>query len=485
MLAVVGTATTWYVGDAFYNDYANHHAKAFDSAILSSAWLQVAWFLLVFLVAAPQLHALINARYLRNGSGVLYLFTHGVDNPLLQKQLNLLLAGCAIVWGGLLVIAVVILKGQVIYYVFPFLGYGISPWSHGQIGAGFNCFSILAVHSQLLTASMFGVMAALLTDRRRQWLAVVFCLLAWPCFIFDRTRNSMLAMIIPAILSWAFLRFRGGLIKKAIVLLMCFLVINVWMKFVIANRSTMSITEAFKEKGLTGSKSAHNEGLNMFEELCWINTFIEDGRYQINWGQRYFAELVNPIPRGLWPGKPLIGLDYAIARGHHTTSATGAVDTTISTGFIGQGVVNFGGLLGPAAAALLMSLWAAWLARFDLNILALGRLPLYCLGMTLTFNLGRDITLITLYPFVFGTLAIWWLDRYFPPAASAALAPTTSAPVVPSGRRSKAASPHRPFVWGRPSRGMMMRRSPWRSPMKARANKSLPAASSEADPPIG
>jgi hypothetical protein len=27
------------------------------------------------------------------------------------------------------------------------------------------------------------------------------------------------------------------------------------------------------------------------------------------------VELVNPIPRGLWPGKPLIGIDYAIARG--------------------------------------------------------------------------------------------------------------------------------------------------------------------------
>jgi len=40
-----------------------------------------------------------------------------------------------------------------------------------------------------------------------------------------------------------------------------------------------------------------------------------------------------------------------------------------------------------------------------------GRLPLYSLGLILTFNIGRDITLLVLYPFVFGALIIWWLDR--------------------------------------------------------------------------
>jgi hypothetical protein len=44
----------------------------------------------------------------------------------------------------------------------------------------------------------------------------------------------------------------------------------------------------------------------------------------------------------------------------------------------------------------------------------LGRLPLYALGLILTFNLGRDITLITLYPFVFGAALLWWLDKHPP-----------------------------------------------------------------------
>jgi hypothetical protein len=89
----------------------------------------------------------------------------------------------------------------------------------------------------------------------------------------------------------------------------------------------------------------------------------------------------------------------------------GGVAATISTGMIGQGVVNFGWLLGPAFAALLVSLWVAALARLDLEGQKVGRIPLYALGLILTFNLGRDITLITLYTFIFGSVIVWWLER--------------------------------------------------------------------------
>lgn len=461
MLAVLGTVLAWYVGDVFYNDYPNNHAKLFDAEILSNAWWQVAWFLIVFLVATPALHHKINGRCAHQRSGVMQLFQHGVGDPLIQQQLNLLFRGAALLWGVLFLIAVIVLKSQVIYFLFPFLGHDASPWSHGQIGSGFDCFAILAVYLQLLAVTLFGVVAALATDSRFRRMALMFCLLSWPYFIFARTRNSMLAIVIPAVLCWVFLRLRGSFVKKGLILLMFFLMVNTWMKFVIANRSHMSIATAFRDKGLTGDKNTHNEGLNMFEELCWESTFIENGKYKVNWGERYFAELVNPIPRGLWPGKPFIGLDYAIARGHHVTGPNGTVDTTISTGMIGQGVVNFGRFLGPIASALLMSLWVVWLARLDLNIRALGRLPLYSLGIILTFNLGRDITLITLYPFVFGVMAIWWMDRHQPHLARP---PEVSAPIRPAaGQPQPATRRQLPFSRHR-TNGGFVKRTAGRSP---------------------
>jgi hypothetical protein len=455
ILAVLGTVTAWYVGDAFYNDYANNHARLFTPGILQSAWWQVAWFLAVFLLATPGIHHWLNKRQIHYQSGILKMLKHGVGQPVFQSRLNQLFYGCLLIWLILVVIAAVVLRGQILYFFFPFLGYEASPWSHGRIGAGFDFLSIIGVYLQLLVAGIFGVVAALSTNRRVQSLALVCCLFSWPYFIFNRTRNTMLAVVIPGVLSWVFLRLRGGMLKKCLVLAGCFLLVNAWMGFVIANRSDMSIVAAFREKGfnINSDERVHNEGLNMYEELCWINTFMQAGTYEPNWGNEYFAELVNPIPRVIWPGKPLIGIDYAIARGQGGAGASAAgVYATISTGMIGQGVVNFGRLIGPAFAALLMSFWVAILARLDLNIQKLGRLPLYSLGLILTFNMGRDITFITLYPFVFGALAIWWLDHHQPqPIQSVPRQP----PVRPDQHLHPASRPL--FVRRLPSGGFMKR----------------------------
>lgn len=415
MLAVLVTVAFWYVGDAFYNDYAENHVKLFTPDILSSAWWQVAWFLLVFILVTPIIYQRINRRHLHRSSGVMQLFKYGVGQPTFQTQLNLLFKGCLMIWGVLVLIALIRLKDQIPYFFFPFLGYKAEPWGRARIGSGFDAALSLAFYFQLLVTGIFGVVAALSTNSRTRKLAFACCLLSWPYFIFDRTRNTMLAAVIPGVLSWGLLRVRGPIWKKGLVLGVCFLVVNAWMEFVIANRSKMSIAAALNKKGfsLENNEKTRHLGLNMFEELCWINTFIDRGSFNPSWGGRYFAEAVNMVPRAIWRNKPMIGIDYAIARGQGGgTAGSAGVYATISTGMIGQGVVNFGRFLGPAAAALLMSLWVAALARLDLHAQELGRVPLYGSGLILTFNLGRDITLITLYPIVFGALAIWWIERH-------------------------------------------------------------------------
>jgi hypothetical protein len=73
--------------------------------------------------------------------------------------------------------------------------------------------------------------------------------------------------------------------------------------------------------------------------------------------------------------------------------------------------LNFWPFFGILAAALLMATWAAILARQDLKGEKTGRLLLYIVGMVLIFNLGRDITLITLYPFLFGFIMLVVFSR--------------------------------------------------------------------------
>jgi hypothetical protein len=76
-------------------------------------------------------------------------------------------------------------------------------------------------------------------------------------------------------------------------------------------------------------------------------------------------------------------------------------------GMIGSGLINFGQWLGPVAAAFLMSLWCAFLARLDLTGQDPGRLKVYLIGLVVTFNFGRDITFLVAYPFLFAFGLLW------------------------------------------------------------------------------
>jgi hypothetical protein len=412
MLAVLGTVATWYVGDVLYNNYAGNHAQLFSSTVLGNAWWQVACFLTVFLLLAPMMHGWINSRQGQtNQSQTFRLILNGGLDPEFQLRLNRLFWVLAVVLVILIVIAFIRLGDQIPYYFFPFLGYKADPWARGQIGGGFSALFSMAGSVQMFVAAMLGVVAALSRDGRVRSLALIGCGLTWPGYIFDRTRNSMLMIVLPAILSWVFIRLRMGWLQKLGVLAVFFAIVNIWLSFVIANRSGTSIAAAFRDPDASiteSAKEAHHAGLNMYEELCWVNTLINNGVFHVNWGGNYFANLVNPIPRGLWKDKPLIGLDYAVARGQEYTEE--GTTATISDGLIGQGVVNFGTFLGPAFAAFLMSLWAVFLAGLDMPSGKVGNWAVFQLGLMETFNLGRDITFIAFYPVIFGLLIVRFME---------------------------------------------------------------------------
>ena len=315
-------------------------------------------------------------------------------------------------WAVLSLVAFYRLQGDILHYFCPYFDYRAEPWARGQIGAGLDFLWSVAYYFQLFVAATFGLILVLVNRFRSRMLALAGVLLTWPYFLFDRTRNVMLAAVLPAVLAFAFVRLRSHPVIRIFFLGACFCLINAWFVFVLVNRGEdVTNTAALTENGFDPGtqKNVHHLGLNMFEELCWINAFIDLGRYKPNWGASYFSQFVNPIPRSIWPNKPLIGFDYNLLRGQVWIPGDPGMPT-LSSGIVGQGVLNFGELLGPVAAAFLTSIWVAILIRLDLTGQRLGRLPLYGLGLILTFNLGRDITLITLYTFVFGAALVWLLE---------------------------------------------------------------------------
>ena len=420
--AVLGTVGIWYFGDALYNDYQGY-AMEIGAQYLEAAWWQVALFILVLLIFVQMLHRSMNRRLLADRSEFWELMSSGgIDNAEFQRRLDIATRLILGVWLVLMAIALLRTNFDFLGLFAPYVSGKANPWGRGRVGGGFDALISFANYLQIMLVAAFGIVAAIAKNRRTRMVGLVITAVSVPWFLLDRTRNTMLAVVLPGFLAWLFLRFRGGMFAKVGIVAGAFLVTEAWMTFVIDSRGGGDISRTFSRIGVGGviqqveETETKHQGLNMLEELAWINSFIDKGTYAVNYGQRYFAELVNPIPRVIWPNKPMIGIDYAIARGQlygDAGDAQAGVGATISTGMIGQGVVNFGTFFGVLAAAFLMALWVVILARQDLLGEKMGRMMLFFIGCVLTFNLGRDITLITLYPFLFGYIMLtFWAKTH-------------------------------------------------------------------------
>ena len=404
-MAICGTVFAWYHCDALYNDYAAYTAR-FPAEAAEAAWWQVSGFLICFAALAPALYGQFNRRVGRRASRVYALAARNDSLTGIRRLVPRLLALAAGAWLVVIVIALVRTNFDVIGLFLPWLDHLAQPWARNRIGTPIDFVVSLMSYLTIFCLACFGIVAALSEETPLTAASLVLVALSWPAVFLDRTRNTMLAVLVPGLLCLVFIRLRRRAVAQVATLVCTFLALSIWFSFVVAHRAEETIVHALNTSSVEDTMDAKHEGLNMFEELCWINALMADGRYRPNWGERYFGDLVNFVPRSLWPGKPLIGFDYAIARGMGTDKTSDGIYASIATGMIGQGVVNFGAWGGPLAAALLVSLWVAALARFDLDADRFGRLPLYVFGLALTFNLGRDVTLLTIYPLLFGYVMI-------------------------------------------------------------------------------
>ena len=413
-IVVLLTVGGWYFGDALYNNYEEYFWE-FGRDTLSNAWWQVGAFILGFVVMVKPVCDWMNLKLLNEESFAMRMYEKRLrDEEVVQHQIDQAASGLLLLWVVLTVIGLFRVDWDVAAVFAPFwAGYVANPWGRGQIGGTFDAVLSLTGYVQAFLAATFGVIWAVSKNPRTRWLAGFAFLLAAPMYLFDRTRNAMLAVVVPGALAWGLLRLRTSWFLRAVVLIGMFLALNFWMLFVMSKRGETTIAQAVQQEDAFASvEQAKHEGLNMFSELAWINHFIKLGVYEPNWGHRYFAEVANIIPRALWPGKPKIGLDYSVLRGQLADDVTGMVTATVSTGMIGQGVVNFGQILGPIFAALLMALWVGLLARQDLMAEKNpARFLLYATGIILTFNMGRDITPLVCYPFFFGYALISYFEK--------------------------------------------------------------------------
>ena len=330
--------------------------------------------------------------------------------------------------------------GDVMGAVFPLDGRnGPVMWGRGAIESSASGFLIsFAGYLFMAVTASLGVLVFFQRSAAWRLLAGAMFAITLPNFFFSGTRSAFLAVTVPFMITYLFYG-RRLLILKLAILAIAFFCLKEGFRFVQVFRH-----EGFREVLASGNpyelmdEDVGTVGLNMIGELCFVNAYLDSGDTSPAYGARYLNELLNFIPRAIWPSKPLLGIDYAIWRGHEIVDREEGelgVNTTISSGMIGGGVLNFGQILGPVAAGILMALWAGLLIRWWEQRKSLLRLALFMLGAGLTFNLGRDITLLVLWPVVFAYFfvrlaEIWATRRFHAPPQTATVAPADARPAL-------------------------------------------------------
>ena len=431
-VGVYVTVFAWYFVDPFINPEQYDYLP---SSSLGQSYGQVLLFLIGFRVFAP-----VAIRWIvrRRSSGVF-------DTRLTPEQI---LNAVASLWLILFIIGIARMGGDVMGAVFPLDGRaGPTMWGRGAVESGASGFLISSAGYMFNAVTAFlGVLVFFQRSTARRLLAAAMFAITLPYFFFAGTRSHFLAAVMPFLLTYLFYG-RHLLILKLAILAIAFFCLNEGFKFVTTFRlhGFRDVLASENPSELTDEDSTIS-GLNMIQELCFVNAYLETGAGSPAYGARYLNELLNFIPRAIWPSKPLLGIDYAKWRGFESAGDEDdelGVNTTVASGMIGGGVLNFGQIFGPVAAGILMALWAGLLIRWWEQRKSLLRLALFMLGAGLTFNLGRDITLLVLWPVVFAYFfvrlaEIWATKRFRQLPLLPSVGPVNAGPIqVLAGRLSQ------------------------------------------------
>jgi len=385
-LAIYVTVFGWYFVDPFINPEQYEYVPSY---LISQSYGQVFLFLIGFRFFMP-----VAVRWIvQRRSGDVF------DSQHFAPEKILITAGA--IWFLLLLIGIYRLDGDVIGALFPVDSRsGATMWGRGAIDTSGSGFLVASAGYMFNAVTAFlGVL--IFFQRTTFWrlVAGAMFVISLPYFMLEGARSHFLAVILPFIITYLFYG-RHALIIKVAILAVSFVCLDEGFKLVTAFRGTgfRELLAAEHPYELV-DEDLRQSGLNMIQELCFANAYLSSGAASPAYGGRYLNELLNFIPRVVWPSKPLIGFDYAKWRGLETPE--GGIYATVSTGMIGGGVLNFGPLFGPVVAGMIMAIWTGLLIRWWQQRASLLRLMLFMLGAGLTFNLGRDITLLVLWPVVF------------------------------------------------------------------------------------
>src|SRR5450759_4421797 len=282
------TLFAWYFVDPFINPEQYDYLPSF---LLSQSYGQVLLFLIGFRVFVP-----VAMRWIvrRRSTGVFD------TQRFVPEQI---LIGVGAIWLLLFLIGIARLDGDVIGAVFPIDSRaGVTMWGRNAIETSASGF-LVASAAYLFNAVTAFLGVLVFFQRSIFWRVVAGAMFAitLPYFFFEGARSHFLAALLPFILTYLFYA-RHLLIVKLAILAVAFFCLDQVFKLVTAFLGT-----GFREL-LTAEnpyqlvdEDMRQTGLNMIQELCFANAYVVSGEAPPAYGGRYLSELLNVIPRAIWP----------------------------------------------------------------------------------------------------------------------------------------------------------------------------------------
>jgi oligosaccharide repeat unit polymerase len=330
-----------------------------------------------------------------------------LDDPRILWRM--MLAGMAIGFGSLL-----------IYVEFNVLAFfeGLTGmtrrWSGSLARERYGSWSTILYEMQMFLQAVIPLAVCLAAMRRAPWFhrCVAALFVAWMVVrtLFTGARSSLvpIALCVAAAVFWR----ASPRLRKSLVI--------IGVPAALAGSLLLSaIIVAGRNEGrfdVGAATSTDYVGYEMYRELLFIIRSEHDG-LPLERGMTYFTQLVNPIPRAIWPSKPVADAGLIMARAYGAVDRYGEPTMTTSPGFLGEAYLNFGflGLLiVPAVAGVVVR---AWDRLLPLAATSLPAFMVYATGLATMYQSGRSFNMSAFY----GLLALFvllvvfeqlgWTDR--------------------------------------------------------------------------
>jgi oligosaccharide repeat unit polymerase len=268
-----------------------------------------------------------------------------------------------------------------------------APWARGQLG-GWDSF--------LDHLQYFGYLTAVLTvvvGRRIGWLnwrTIVSALMSVVMALFlvqSGSRRVIGVVVGMALIFWILVQDRGLKVKHAVAIALTVIALLFAMQFMLKYRN-VGLTVALSEPAVEQQALSPNEYLHVddnFYRLCQVIQLIPDPHPYVYHGYLVYA-LVRPIPRVLWPGKP-------VDAGFDLTRAVGDREVSYSCSVIGELYMSLG-LLGIALGGWLYGRLAALVNGVLSQSTAVGGVVIYSIGAMALFSGMRSMLELVLVSYV-------------------------------------------------------------------------------------